>query len=141
MILPPTLQPYIEHFAASKDKLVYLTADSSNELQEVRRRGKSYRLVGSRACCARLVHALGCSPVCGLRHSPGCLFLCHPQPASSSLPRSLPAFASFSTFVLSQLDSEAIYVVGGIVDRNRHKLLCYNKAEEQVGLAGGRVSL
>lgn len=31
-----SLQPYIEHFADCKDKLVYLTADSENELQEVR---------------------------------------------------------------------------------------------------------
>jgi hypothetical protein len=35
---------------------------------------------------------------------------------------------------LPQLDPEAVYIIGGIVDRNRHKLLCYNKAEAQVGL-------
>lgn len=29
------LQPYLEHFADSKDQLVYLTADSDNELTEV----------------------------------------------------------------------------------------------------------
>ncbi len=32
---PKLLQPYIEHFADCKDKLVYLTADSENELQQV----------------------------------------------------------------------------------------------------------
>lgn len=31
----PPLQPYIEHFADQKEKLVYLTADSENELEEV----------------------------------------------------------------------------------------------------------
>ncbi|KAL4457476.1 hypothetical protein ABPG75_012341 [Micractinium tetrahymenae] len=58
-----TEKPYIEHFAGEKGRLVYLTADSEHELQE--------------------------------------------------------------------LDGEAVYIIGGIVDRNRHKLLCYNKAEEQ----------
>lgn len=67
-----TEKPYIEHFADCKDRLVYLTADSENELQE--------------------------------------------------------------------LDPEAIYIVGGIVDRNRHKLLCYNKAEEQ-GIAHARLPI
>lgn len=33
---PLPAQPYIEHFADQKDQLVYLTADSENELQEVR---------------------------------------------------------------------------------------------------------
>ena len=36
-----------------------------------------------------------------------------------------------------QLDPEAIYIIGGIVDRNRHKMLCYNKAVGQVMTARG----
>ncbi|KAI7843878.1 hypothetical protein COHA_002425 [Chlorella ohadii] len=67
-----TPQPYIEHFADCKDKLVYLTADSESELQE--------------------------------------------------------------------LDPEHIYIIGGIVDRNRHKQLCFNKAEEQ-GIAHARLPI
>ena len=34
-LTPKMPQPYIEHFADCKDKLVYLTADSESELQEV----------------------------------------------------------------------------------------------------------
>jgi len=30
-----------------------------------------------------------------------------------------------------QLDPDSVYIIGGIVDRNRHKQLCYNKAVEQ----------
>lgn len=67
-----TAQSYLEHFADCKETLVYLTADSDNELQE--------------------------------------------------------------------LDPEAIYIIGGIVDRNRHKLLCYNKAVEQ-GIAHARLPI
>ncbi|PSC68994.1 tRNA (guanine(9)-N1)-methyltransferase [Micractinium conductrix] len=67
-----TEQPYVQHFAEQKEKLVYLTADSDNELEE--------------------------------------------------------------------LDPEAIYIIGGIVDRNRHKLLCYNKAVEQ-GISHARLPI
>ena len=34
---------------------------------------------------------------------------------------------------LGELDPAAVYIIGGIVDRNRHKQLCYNKAVEEVG--------
>ena len=33
---------------------------------------------------------------------------------------------------LGELDPAAVYIIGGIVDRNRHKQLCYNKAVEEV---------
>ncbi|DBB01903.1 TPA: tRNA (guanine(9)-N(1))-methyltransferase [Trebouxia sp. C0004] len=32
---------------------------------------------------------------------------------------------------LSELDSSKLYIVGGIVDRNRHKNICFRKAESQ----------
>ena len=35
---------------------------------------------------------------------------------------------------LSELDSSKLYIIGGIVDRNRHKNICFQKAESQVCL-------
>ena len=67
-----TEKTYLEHFEDSKDDLVYLTADSPNELDV--------------------------------------------------------------------LDPGKAYIVGGIVDRNRHKGLCFNKAEAQ-GIATARLPL
>lgn len=67
-----TAADYVDHFAAERDALVYLTADSPHEL--------------------------------------------------------------------SELDPAKIYVVGGIVDRNRHKGLCLAKAEAQ-GVATARLPL
>lgn len=34
---------------------------------------------------------------------------------------------------LSDLDKSKLYIIGGIVDRNRHKNICFRKAESQVG--------
>ena len=35
---------------------------------------------------------------------------------------------------LSELDSSKLYIIGGIVDRNRHKNICFNKAVSQVDM-------
>jgi tRNA (guanine9-N1)-methyltransferase len=71
-IITTTEKSYLEYFSESKADLVYLTADSPDELQS--------------------------------------------------------------------LDPGKIYIVGGIVDRNRHKNLCYNKAVEQ-GIATARLPI
>lgn len=42
--------------------------------------------------------------------------------------------------VLESLEPGMTYVVGGIVDKNRHKLLCYNKAKE-LGIPAKRLPL
>lgn len=42
--------------------------------------------------------------------------------------------------VLSTIDPTVTYIVGGIVDKNRHKLLCYNKAES-LGLAHAQLPI
>lgn len=42
--------------------------------------------------------------------------------------------------LIEDLDEDKIYVIGGIVDRNRHKELCYNRALEQ-GISHGRLKI
>jgi tRNA (guanine9-N1)-methyltransferase len=42
--------------------------------------------------------------------------------------------------LITDLDTDKVYVIGGIVDHNRHKLLTYNKAKAQ-GIAHGRLPI
>lgn len=42
--------------------------------------------------------------------------------------------------LIQELDSEKAYIIGGIVDHNRHKLLTYTKATEQ-GIAHARLPI
>ncbi|KAH6559942.1 hypothetical protein BASA62_000096 [Batrachochytrium salamandrivorans] len=53
----------------------------------------------------------------------------HPQPYSELFdPASCVYLTADSPNVLLELDQTKVYVVGGIVDRNRHKSLCFNEA-------------
>ena len=45
-----------------------------------------------------------------------------------------------STNEINLLKNDEIYIIGGLVDRNKHKLLCFNKAN-QIGINHGRLPI
>lgn len=65
-----------------------------------------------------------------------------PRPVQEVFPdkSQLVYLSADSEHEITELDPHKVYVIGGIVDRNRHKGLCHKRAQE-LGLATGRFSL
>lgn len=63
--------------------------------------------------------------------SPITIGLSKGQNQSRTLKSNVVYLTGDSPNVLTHLSPDETYIVGGIVDKNRHKLLCYNQAEKQ----------
>ncbi|KAH8668717.1 guanine-1-methyltransferase-domain-containing protein [Xylariales sp. PMI_506] len=54
-----------------------------------------------------------------------------PEPEPDDVDKSIVYLTADSPYVLDRLEKNTSYVVGGIIDRNRHKGLCYKIAREK----------
>jgi hypothetical protein len=124
-------QPYIEHLAEHKEQLVYLTADSSEEMQEVDP-SKIY-IIGGRLA-SQLQAAAGAGgllPWAGGRRARRAR-VGHRLRVLKRLAGSGAAAERPSRGVCGP--------AGGLVDRNRYKSICYNRAKEQ-GIATAKLPI
>ncbi|KAK3385064.1 guanine-1-methyltransferase-domain-containing protein [Podospora didyma] len=55
----------------------------------------------------------------------------NPEPESDDVDRSVVYLSSESPYTLERLEANTTYVIGGLVDRNREKGLCYNQAKQR----------
>lgn len=54
-----------------------------------------------------------------------------PEPEANDVDKSIVYLTADSPYVLDRLEPNTNYVIGGIIDRNRHKGLCYKIAREK----------
>ncbi|KAI4594041.1 tRNA (guanine(9)-N(1))-methyltransferase [Pestalotiopsis sp. 9143b] len=54
-----------------------------------------------------------------------------PEPEAEDVDKSIVYLTADSPYVLDRLEPNTSYVIGGIIDRNRHKGLCYKVARER----------
>lgn len=54
-----------------------------------------------------------------------------PEPEAEDVDKSIVYLTADSPYVLDRLEANTSYVIGGIIDRNRHKGLCYKVAREK----------
>lgn len=54
-----------------------------------------------------------------------------PEPEPEDVDKSIVYLTADSPYVLERLEPNTCYVIGGIIDRNRHKGLCYKVARER----------
>lgn len=70
----------------------------------------------------------------------GMTFSHDPYPITDENRENLVYLTADSENTITELEQGKTYIIGGIVDRNRHKMLCFNKAKEQ-GIAHGKLPI